>query len=212
MCLPHTPLTACFAACSCGRQACWTSGSSQTGRLLHPCLKKRPWRTRFVWYQSVGMLESMALGHTASTSCRTALQQAGQLEKARAAYEQAAQSQEKIGSSWHAAKHLETCSTISRDLGQLDRVADFSRQAGALYAQAGRMAAGGFTMALMSKCDRTACGWYGSRAGPGQELPASTILHGHSQQYWLVHQEQDMAVNVCIPNLCDCNRILRLWL
>jgi hypothetical protein len=70
------------------------------------------------------------------------LQQAGQLEKARAAYEQAAQSQEKIGSPWHAAKHLETCSTISKDLGQLDKVADFSRQAGSLYALAGRMAAG----------------------------------------------------------------------
>jgi hypothetical protein len=69
-------------------------------------------------------------------------QQAGQLEKARGAYEQAAQSQEKIGSPWHAAKHLETCSTISKDLGQLERVADFSRQAGSLYAQAGRMAAG----------------------------------------------------------------------
>jgi hypothetical protein len=70
------------------------------------------------------------------------LQQAGQLEKARAAYEQAAQSQEKIGSPWHAAKHLETCSSISKDLGQFDKVADFSRQAGGLYALAGRMAAG----------------------------------------------------------------------
>lgn len=78
--------------------------------------------------------------HLAPALCT---QQAGQLEKARAAYEQAAQSQEKIGSAWHAAKHLETCSAVSKDLGQLDRVADFSRQAGSLYAQAGRMAAGG---------------------------------------------------------------------
>jgi hypothetical protein len=70
------------------------------------------------------------------------MQQAGQLEKARAAYEQAAQSQEKIGSAWHAAKHMETCSAISKDLAQFDRVADFSRQAGSLYAAAGRMAAG----------------------------------------------------------------------
>jgi tetratricopeptide (TPR) repeat protein len=69
-------------------------------------------------------------------------QQAGQLEKAQKAYEQAAQSQEKIGSPWHAAKHLETCAAISKDLGQLDRVADYSRQAGSLYALAGRMAAG----------------------------------------------------------------------
>lgn len=69
-------------------------------------------------------------------------QQAGQAEKARSAYEQAAQSQEKLGSAWHAAKHLETCSTISKDLGQMDRVTDYCRQASAQYAQAGRMTAG----------------------------------------------------------------------
>eukprot|EP00879_Flechtneria_rotunda_P005030 GHRR01005306.1.p1 GENE.GHRR01005306.1~~GHRR01005306.1.p1 ORF type:complete len:315 (+),score=87.96 GHRR01005306.1:217-1161(+) len=67
--------------------------------------------------------------------------QVGQLEKSRAAYEQAAQSQEKIGSVWHAAKHLETCGQISKDLGQLDKMADFIRQAGSFFAQAGRLSA-----------------------------------------------------------------------
>lgn len=93
------------------------------------------------WEAAAPLFEKAALAY----------KQAGQLEKARAAYEQAAQSQEKIGSSWHAAKHLETCSTISRDLGQLDRVADFSRQAGALYAQAGRMAAAADALARGAK-------------------------------------------------------------
>lgn len=86
-------------------------------------------------------------------------QQAGQLEKAQKAYEQAAQSQEKVGSPWHAAKHLETCAAISKDLGQLDRVADYSRQAGSLYALAGRMAAGAQRgkAVLLSCCDGQRC-------------------------------------------------------
>lgn len=33
-------------ACSTGLQACWTSGSSQTGRLQHHSLRKQRWRTR----------------------------------------------------------------------------------------------------------------------------------------------------------------------
>jgi hypothetical protein len=70
------------------------------------------------------------------------LQQCGHLEKSRAAYERAAQAQEKIGSIFHAGKHLETCGVISKELGQLDRMADFFRQAGASFATAGRMTAG----------------------------------------------------------------------
>lgn len=69
-------------------------------------------------------------------------QQVGQLEKARAAYERAAQSQEKIGSVWHTAKHLETCGAISKDLGQYEQMAEFYRQAGSYFAQAGRISAG----------------------------------------------------------------------
>ena len=60
-------------------------------------------------------------------------QQSGQLEKSRSAYEKAAQSQEKIGSAWHAAKHLEACGALSRELAELPQVADFSRQAAQLY-------------------------------------------------------------------------------
>lgn len=105
--------------------------------------------TQSLTFQSAKYLSSMSNKsmHDPDTACYC-LQQAGQLEKARAAYEQAAQSQEKIGSPWHAAKHLETCSNISKDLGQLDKVADFSRQAGALYASAGRMAAGALAYLL----------------------------------------------------------------
>lgn len=70
------------------------------------------------------------------------LQQAGSLEQARGAYERAAQSQERIGSGWHAAKHLETAAQLSRDLGEWPAVAEFARQAGQQYAQAGRPLAG----------------------------------------------------------------------
>jgi hypothetical protein len=71
-----------------------------------------------------------------------ALQQGGDLEKSRAAYERAAQSQDKLGSGWHAAKHLETAAQLSRDLLQWGAAADFARQAAAAYAQAGRPTAG----------------------------------------------------------------------
>lgn len=79
------------------------------------------------------------------------LQQCGQLEKSRAAYERAAQAQEKIGSIFHAGKHLETCGVISKELGQLDKMADFFRQAGASFATAGRITAG------TSKHDLNSC-------------------------------------------------------
>lgn len=140
-------------ACSTGLQACWTSGSSQTGRLQHHSLRKQRWHTRCgrgerplcLFCKSAAYCSCSRIVWTSwplLLSVCSFMQQAGQLEKARAAYEQAAQSQEKIGSAWHAAKHMETCSAISKDLGQFDRVADFSRQAGSLYAAAGRMAAG----------------------------------------------------------------------
>lgn len=80
------------------------------------------------------------------------LQQVGQLEKSRAAYERAAQSQERIGSVWHAAKHLETCGAISKDLNQYDRMADFYRQAGNYFAQAGRVSAGTLCLSARASC------------------------------------------------------------
>lgn len=69
-------------------------------------------------------------------------QQAGELEKSRAAYERAAMSQDKIGSTWHAAKHLETASQISKDLGDWGQVAEYTRQAANSFGQAGRPQAG----------------------------------------------------------------------
>jgi hypothetical protein len=59
------------------------------------------------------------------------------------AYEKAAQSQEKIGSIFHAAKHLETCANISKELSQHDKMADFIRQSANYFSTAGRISAGG---------------------------------------------------------------------
>lgn len=80
-----------------------------------------------------------------------AYKQCGQLEKSRAAYERAAMSQDKLGSTWHAAKHLESASQISRDLGDWKQVADFTRQAANSFAQAGRPTAGADTLARGAK-------------------------------------------------------------
>lgn len=54
-------------------------------------------------------------------------------------------SQDKIGSTWHAAKHLESASQISRDLADWSQVANFTRQAAEYFAQAGRPTAGALT-------------------------------------------------------------------
>jgi hypothetical protein len=90
----------------------------------------------------------------------------GQLEKARAAYERAAQSQEKIGSVWHAAKHLELCGAISKDLGQHEQMADFYRQAGSYFAQAGRISAGKRHFRVVKKMMNTniECSFYADPA------------------------------------------------
>ncbi|KIY98118.1 Gamma-soluble NSF attachment protein [Monoraphidium neglectum] len=80
-----------------------------------------------------------------------AFKQSGELEKSRAAYERAAMSQDKIGSTWHAAKHLESASQISRDLGEWGSVADFARQAAGYFAQAGRPTAGADALARGAK-------------------------------------------------------------
>lgn len=69
-------------------------------------------------------------------------QQIGQLEKSIEAYEKAAQAQEKLGSPWHAAKHMETCGTISKELGAWPKVTEFYRAASELYVEAGRTAEG----------------------------------------------------------------------
>lgn len=70
------------------------------------------------------------------------LQQAGELDKSRGAYERAAMAQDRLGSGWHAGKLLEAAAAASKDLGDWPKAADFARQAGAAYAQAGRPTAG----------------------------------------------------------------------
>ncbi len=64
------------------------------------------------------------------------------MDKARAAYEKASQSQEKLNSPWHAARHLETCGTLSKDMEQWPAVAEHFRGAANLYAEAGRASTG----------------------------------------------------------------------
>mgnify|MGYP001810033241 CR=1 FL=1 len=43
---------------------------------------------------------------------------------------------------FHAAKLLETCDAISKDLGEWEQVATFTRCAGEYYGEAGKVAAG----------------------------------------------------------------------
>lgn len=54
-------------ACSTGRQACWISGSSQTGSLQHHCLRRQRWRTR------CGAGGAWALCSHQTTTCRSDL-------------------------------------------------------------------------------------------------------------------------------------------
>jgi len=60
-------------------------------------------------------------------------------------------SQDRLGSTWHAAKHLEAASQISRDLGEWPQVAEYARQAGGFFAQAGRPGAGADALARGAK-------------------------------------------------------------
>eukprot|EP00195_Chlamydomonas_chlamydogama_P008641 CAMPEP_0202893498 /NCGR_PEP_ID=MMETSP1392-20130828/3070_1 /ASSEMBLY_ACC=CAM_ASM_000868 /TAXON_ID=225041 /ORGANISM="Chlamydomonas chlamydogama, Strain SAG 11-48b" /LENGTH=310 /DNA_ID=CAMNT_0049577851 /DNA_START=30 /DNA_END=962 /DNA_ORIENTATION=- len=73
--------------------------------------------------------------------------QAGNPEKAIETYERAALCQEKIGSSWHAAKHLEACGDICKLQGWFDRLASYYRQAADAYAQAGKLTTGADALA-----------------------------------------------------------------
>lgn len=77
--------------------------------------------------------------------------QAGILAQARDSYEKASQAQEKIGSAWHAAKHLETCGDISKSLNELPEVAQFYKRAALLYVEAGRGPTGGDCLARGAK-------------------------------------------------------------
>ncbi|KAF6259209.1 gamma-soluble NSF attachment protein-like protein [Scenedesmus sp. NREL 46B-D3] len=110
--------------------------------------------------------------------------QVGQLEKARAAYERAAQSQENIGSVWHAAKHLEICGAISKDLGQHEQVAEFYRQAGSYFAQAGRISAAADALAR------------GAKALEDKAPAAASALYGEAIEHYESDGKEAQATDV----------------
>lgn len=62
---------------------------------------------------------------------------AKQPEKAKDAYERAAEGQERLSSPWQAAKNLEAAGGIAKELGKFDEVLDFYRRASNLYAECG---------------------------------------------------------------------------
>jgi hypothetical protein len=70
------------------------------------------------------------------------LQQAGAMDKALHAYERSATAQEKQGSQWHAAKHMEICGEICKNLQRWEDVANFYQRAAQLYQDAGRASTG----------------------------------------------------------------------
>ena len=82
--------------------------------------------------------------HLVTTSPYHLLQQAGQLKRAVEAYERAAQAQQKVGSPWHAAKHLEICADLSKQLANWEDVAKFYRFSADLYKEGGKSTTGGW--------------------------------------------------------------------
>lgn len=54
----------------------------------------------------------------------------------------AATANERMGSPWHAAKHLETCAELCKLLKWNETVAEMYRRAGACYVDAGKPATG----------------------------------------------------------------------
>mmetsp|Transcript_20692 Transcript_20692/g.39324 ORF Transcript_20692/g.39324 Transcript_20692/m.39324 type:complete len:320 (+) Transcript_20692:17-976(+) len=69
--------------------------------------------------------------------------QAGCLDKAKHAFEKAALAQEKLGSPWHAAKHLETAALVAKEMkGGAVEIEMFFKRACALYMEAGRSQTG----------------------------------------------------------------------
>jgi hypothetical protein len=65
-------------------------------------------------------------------------QQANNLEKAKLAYDKASTAQERMGSPWHAAKHLETCGDLAKQLEQWEEVALYFKRASQLYLEGGK--------------------------------------------------------------------------
>lgn len=71
-------------------------------------------------------------------------QQAKVPEKTRVALEKAAMCQEKSGSIWHAARHLESAGALAAELDDFDGALDLYSQAAEYYFEAGRPQAGQF--------------------------------------------------------------------
>lgn len=63
--------------------------------------------------------------------------------RAMLAYERAAEGQLKLGSAWHAGKHLEAAADAARHAHQFDRVQDFTDGAIEAYLQVRRRIVGG---------------------------------------------------------------------
>jgi hypothetical protein len=78
----------------------------------------------------------------AAPADRTAPQQAGAMERALHAYERASTAQEKQGSHWHAAKHMETAGEICRQLQEWEQLGNYYQRAAQLYQEAGRASTG----------------------------------------------------------------------
>lgn len=70
------------------------------------------------------------------------MQQAKVPEKTRIAHERAAMCQEKSGSSWHAARHMESAGALAVELDEIDAAIDLYTQAANLFFECGRPQAG----------------------------------------------------------------------
>eukprot|EP00250_Pteridium_aquilinum_P035350 c9204_g1_i1 orf=229-1125(+) len=62
---------------------------------------------------------------------------AKQLDKAKDAYERAAEGHERLSSPWQAAKNLEAAGGIAKDLGKFDEVLDLYKRASNLFGECG---------------------------------------------------------------------------
>jgi hypothetical protein len=105
---------------------------------------------RFLGSSQIGMGLILCMGTCYSHARRLhtcalppCTQQAGNVDQALEAYEKAATAQDKIGSSWHAAKHLESAADLCRQHKLWERVKDYSKQAADLYINSGKGTIGG---------------------------------------------------------------------
>lgn len=73
--------------------------------------------------------------------------QGGDLDKAVQAYERAAMAQEKLGSPYHSAKHMETCGDLCKQMSNSPGIAMFYKRAAELYREGGRCSTGADALA-----------------------------------------------------------------